>query len=138
MPSFPHLDETVPPIQRQVPFHPLIRIKPNLMQPKLDGSIIGKIEQSFAVSFPLGIRSHRDAVDKQMVGIYFHDHNPSRLAVNVQNPNLTFFDVPPVIFCGRFWDCPEHSDVCRNVGIRAYPPHRVYIVETSSSHLRSF
>jgi len=64
MRSLPNLDETVPPIQRQVPFHLLVRVKPNFMEAKLDSSLIGEIEQSSSISFPLCVRFNRDAVNQ--------------------------------------------------------------------------
>ena len=63
MRSFPHLDETVPPIQPQIPLHLLVRVKPNFVQAKLDRSFIGEIEQSSSISFSLRLRAHSDAVN---------------------------------------------------------------------------
>jgi len=42
--SLPNLDETMPPIQRQVPLHLLVGVKPNFVQAKLDSSFISEIE----------------------------------------------------------------------------------------------
>ena len=42
--SLPNLDETMPPIQRQVPLHLFVGVKPNFVQAKLDSSFISEIE----------------------------------------------------------------------------------------------
>jgi hypothetical protein len=81
--SLPDPDETVLPIEPQVPFHLVVRVKPNLMQPKRDGSFIDEIEQSSSISFPLCLRAHSDAVNQEVLGIFLQDGYSSRLAFNL-------------------------------------------------------
>jgi hypothetical protein len=49
--SVTHLDETMLSIQPQIPFHLLIRVKPNFMQAKLDRSSIAKSSKAFPYPF---------------------------------------------------------------------------------------
>ena len=123
--SFAHLDKTTTLIQRKVPFHPLVCVKPNFVEATLDSEVVCEIEQS--LSFPLRMSFHGDAVNKEVVGVYHKDSNSNRLVFSLQNPNLAPFDARPVILCYRFRDRSEHGHVGRDVGVRADAPNRVGI-----------
>jgi len=112
--SFAYLDEAMTPIQRKVPFHSLVCEEPNFVEATLDSEVVREIEQSLSVSFPLLMRFHGDAVNKEVIGIYLKDSNSNRLVLNLQNPNLTPLDARPVILHCRFRDRSEHCHVGRD------------------------
>ena len=82
MTSPSHFDETMPSIQCQVPFHSLVRVKPNFVHAKVDSPLIGEIEQSSSISFPLCIWFNGDAVNQEVLGIFFQNNSSGRLALN--------------------------------------------------------
>ena len=130
------LYETVAPIQGEVPLHLLVRIKPDFLQSMLDSLVVCQIEQFSPVTFTLGLRCHSNAVNKQVICIYFQDSNSNRPAFDFQNPNLALFNAPPVILSGRFWDRSEHGHVSRNVRICAYSPNYLGVAEIGTSTYR--
>jgi len=118
MRSFPDFNKAVSAIKSQVPFHPLVGVQPNLVQPEPDGSSVCKTKQCCSIALSLCIRLHGNAVDQQMICPFFEDDDPCWLPFNFQDPNFSLFNALPVILCGRFWDCAEHSHVGGNIGVR--------------------
>ena len=132
--SFAYLDEAMTLIQRKVPFHPLVCVKPNFVEATLDSEVVREIEQSLSMSFPLRVRFHGDAVNKEVIGIYHKHSSSNRLIFNLQNPNLAPFNALPVILCCRFRDRSEHGHVGMDVGVRADAPNRVGIAGLGTSY----
>jgi hypothetical protein len=83
MRSLPDLSKTVSSIDREVPFHLLVRVKPKFIHAKLDSSLIREFEQSSPIPLSLCIPLHRNAVNKDMIGILFQDEDPGRFAFSL-------------------------------------------------------
>src|SRR6201981_1199287 len=128
MRSIPNFNKAVSEIKPQVPFHPLVGVQADLVQPEPDSSLICKVKQYCAIAPSLCIGLYGYTVDEQMIWAFFEDGDPCWLPLNFQNPHVSIFNARPVILCGRFWDRAEYSHIGGNVGVRADPLDRGFFI----------